>query len=98
MSAVTCKHCAGTGKRELTVTERQTVEAVGKAWRSVGDIQLRLDRIQGYTTMQTALCNRLVALEKLGIVERRPVSGRVNEWRAVPPAASSTGTRRGERA
>lgn len=80
---VECRHCAGTGRRVLTVVESQTVEAVGKAWRSVGDIQLRLDRIQGYTTMTTALCNRLVALEKLGMVERRPVTGRVNEWRQV---------------
>lgn len=80
---VTCKCCNGTGKRDLTAVERSTIQAVGSEWSTTDQIARRLRDIQGYTTKNPALCNRLVDLHALGLVQRRAASGKHSEWRAA---------------
>lgn len=83
---VACECCGGTGKRVLTEFEADTVAAVGAEWRRTPEIMGRLrlpQKIGG-----PALCNRLVRLEAMGLVERRPVNAKVIEWRAVPARRS----------
>lgn len=80
---VFCKCCNGTGRRELTSVERNTIQAVGSSWSTTDQIARRLWDIQGYAIKGPAVCNRLVDLETLGLVERRPASGKHNEWRAL---------------
>lgn len=79
---VPCSSCSGTGHRELTVVERDTIAAVGKTWSPTFAISKRLKRIQGYETSIPALANRLVALLDLKLVERRARDGKSFEWRA----------------
>lgn len=81
MIRVHCKECGGTGKRRLTTVEQHTLEAVGRLWRTTHDIAHRVFEISGYRIKGPALCNRLVDLEALGLVERRPTSGKSYEWR-----------------
>lgn len=81
---VHCKACCGTGRRELTTVERSTIQAVGSSWSTTKQIALRLLDIQGYAITIPALCNRLVDLHRIGLVNRREVSGKQNEWRVSP--------------
>lgn len=85
MRRICCECCGGTGFRELTQTEQITALAVSSTWSSTFDILERLNRVQttGKLSMP-ALCNRLVRLVDLGIVERRRVTRREYEWRLNP--------------
>lgn len=78
---VRCEACAGTGKRHLTSVESETLEAVGQFWKPTARIAERVFEISGYHIKGPALCNRLVDLEALGLIERRPTSGKSFEWR-----------------
>lgn len=80
---VRCKACDGTGKRHLTDVESTTLEAVGPSWKSTARIAERVVEVAGYSIKGPALCNRLVDLESLGLVERRASSGKSFEWRRV---------------
>ncbi len=84
---VQCHHCRGSGLRDLTVrdltvVERATIQAVGREWNATALIRERLRDIQGYDTKVPALCNRLVDLHSLELVERRALDGKSYEWRA----------------
>ncbi len=83
MIRVPCEACQGCGHRELTVVERDTIAAVSKTWSPTFAIRHRLKRVQGYETSNAALCNRLVDLLALGLVERRARDGKSFEWRAA---------------
>jgi len=81
---VRCEHCGGCGQRHLTEVEENTVDACGVDWSTTGQISARLVSFQGYLTSGPALCNRLVDLLKLGLVERKQIDGKSNAWRAKP--------------
>jgi DNA-binding HxlR family transcriptional regulator len=74
---VPCEHCAGTGRRELHGQEQLTLAAVGTDWTDTGDIN------RAIPIARSALCNRLVHLVALGLIERRldPTSARRAQWR-----------------
>lgn len=78
---VQCEHCRGSGRRELTMVESDTLQAVGSTWSTTDQIALRLWDIQGYAIKGPALCNRLVDLHRIGLVQRRAASGKHNEWK-----------------
>lgn len=82
MNHASCERCHGTGRRDLTRTERDVVASVGKDWSPTDEIGVRLKAIQGYETRPTALANRLARLLALGLVQRRALDGRSYEWRA----------------
>lgn len=69
--------------------EADTLAAVGSDWRRTPEIagRLRLQR----SIRVPALCNRLVLLEALGLVERRSVNAKSFEWRAKPARAVRRG-------
>lgn len=75
--SVTCEACRGTGQRALNQLEIDTLRAIGDGWATTTEIMPRLARVQGYKTSHTALCNRLVGMLEIALVERR---------RAPPPA------------
>ena len=62
---VTCGACCGTGQRELTPTEAVTFAAVTDEWSTTGEVGRRHRR----PPKPTALANRLVTLERLGLIE-----------------------------
>jgi hypothetical protein len=76
-----CESCNGTGRRALTSTEERTLAAVGAVWVLTELIAFRLPGVK-----RTAVCNRLVKLHALGLVERRdhPSHGKLVEWRRAP--------------
>ena len=79
MTRVHCKLCEGTGKRPLTPTERATLDTVADEWESTGAIAAR--QVKG--VYRTMLCNRLVVLESIGVIESRrdPSVPREKLWR-----------------
>lgn len=84
MTRVPCEACKGSGHRELTVVERDTIQAVGgPEWSSTSEVRKRLREIQGYDSKIPALHGRLADLLKLGLVERRAKDGKTHEWRTV---------------
>ncbi len=78
-STVTCGHCEGRGRRDLTQIERETLGAIGGGWATTTDICSRLHLVS-----VTALGNRLNAMRVLGLVERRSINAASYEWRATP--------------
>ena len=76
---VACETCAGSGCRHLTDTEERTRAAVGTDWTLTSHVLRRLPGVKA-----TALCNRLVKLRSLGVVERRshPSNGKLVQWRS----------------
>lgn len=79
MTCVRCETCSGSGERKLSVTELDTYNAVGPDWCTAAEIGKRIRYPRNIP--HPALCNRLVRLERLGLVERRPLTGKVYEWR-----------------
>jgi hypothetical protein len=75
---VRCGACDGTGARPLTPVQAETLAAVGEEPSLLADIMLRIPK--RYRPSGTALANRLVALEEIGLVVRErqpgPVLGR----------------------
>lgn len=83
MSArVACECCDGTGKRPLHVGERRVLDAVPARWTATAEIE-RTIRPQ---PKRPALCNQLVRLVDLGLVERREsaTDARASQWRRSP--------------
>ena len=81
---VPCPHCGGTSRRKLFPMEVQTLNAMRSSWTTTEDILARIKS----PVSPTALCNRLIALRKLGLVESRPMTGRRNEWRVAASSRS----------
>jgi hypothetical protein len=83
VTRVPCEACQGCGQRDLTIVERDTIQAVGPEWTSTLAIRLRLREIQGYDTKIPALNGRLTGLLVIRVVERRAIDGKSYEWRAT---------------
>lgn len=81
---VPCELCGGCGRRPLTVHQSEIVAAIRIAgrdrdgWCTSSDVSSSLT---GEVKVRTSLCNSLVALYRAGVLERRPLAGRVYEWR-----------------
>lgn len=77
---VACEHCLGSGRRTLTTIERDTLAAVWDEWMLTAAVLRQLPGVK-----LTALCNRLVKLRTIGLVERRENSsnGKLVEWRRI---------------
>lgn len=78
---VACEHCSGTGRRELTDTEMVTMNAVPFRWTATTDVHDSIPR--QLRPSRTALSNRLVELERIGLIERKPRTRRDLEWRRL---------------
>lgn len=78
---VGCHHCGATGQRALTHTEWTTLDAVTYVWAPTSEIRARLRNL----VKVPALANRLVDLERLGLVEGRvcATNHRLKEWRRI---------------
>lgn len=74
-----CDGCNGTGRRRLTVIERNTLASVDDTWTSTSDVVANL----GGKVKHTAVIQRLYRLKSLGLLEvnkeQRPL-----EWRVAP--------------
>lgn len=79
MRQVTCECCAGSGMRRLTQIENDTLSAVDVEWRTTAEIGKAIPK--AHRPSHTALCNRLVSLEEIGLVERSPRHRQSNRWR-----------------
>jgi len=64
---ITCGHCGGTGKRELTGIVADTLSLlVGLGAEKTGAELAKLDKCKA-----TAMNNRLAALERMGLITSR---------------------------
>ncbi len=79
MVSVACPHCSGTGQRELTEVERETLEAVGEEWTQLYP-QLVLIQDRTRCTAFDALAT-LQTLHTLDLVERLVTDESGHEWR-----------------
>lgn len=78
---VPCAACSGSGSRDLTQLEIATLGALrADLWRTGAEIRVQLSARDNCAP--TALCNRLVKLQALGLVTRRQ-RGREAEWLLV---------------
>lgn len=73
-----CPHCHGSGKVETTGVYRETLDLLAQQKDELNGAALA--HLAG--CKPTAMNNRLVALERLGLAARRPY-GRQRLWRAV---------------
>lgn len=74
---VLCSHCAGTGKVLLSHPLLDTLAVVSKTWQSTQQIA---DATKDPYVQATAINNRLVTLETLGLVQREQ-RGRSLYWK-----------------
>ena len=77
---ITCGHCHGTGLHALDRGHAETLREIRRARGEVSAVDLvaRLPGVNG-----TAMCNRLVMLERAGLVTRVGRRGRRVYFRAV---------------
>ncbi len=86
---VPCEACCGSGNRELSIHEVATIDAIGDGWSMTTEIAPRISVPKNIKL--TALNNRLVRLESMGLVKRRAVNGKRFEWCAVTAHKRSIG-------
>lgn len=79
-----CDACCGSGERDLTLHERETIAAIGDGWRSTSEIAPLITTPIGIR--MPALCNRLARLAEIGLIQRRAVDGKRFEWRRIQQA------------
>lgn len=79
---VACGKCGGTGQRPLTKVEAATIAVLTEEWQDTRDVQEKLS-IGRRPVKNTTLCNRLMRLLSLGLVERQDpeTDGRMRQWR-----------------
>lgn len=85
-TTVACEQCKGTGRRVLTYIEAVTLGALRSEWSTTKVILTRLNHgAVGDPLSPTALANRLVDLEYLGVAEFRwaKTNRRLKEWRRL---------------
>ena len=76
---IQCPTCHGHGEVELPATKRLTLALLDGRWRTTSAILLRH---RSLAVERTALLNRLNALMRWGLVDRRG-TGRGIEWRKI---------------
>ena len=77
---IACRTCDGSGHEELPPAYRDVYALLTFDWQTTTVILGKLENVK-----QTALANRLVYLNNLGLADSRPNANnyRMNEWRRM---------------
>lgn len=67
MTKILCSYCCGTGEVTLSPVYQRTLDVISVDWQTATDIASRIPGVK-----MSALCNRLVELKHLALVENRP--------------------------
>lgn len=82
MIRIVCSACHGRGEVDLPAPHQQTLGRLSGEWASTDVVFSKHNALATVRPKRTALINRLNALVRWGLVDRRG-SGRSLEWRKI---------------
>lgn len=89
--SVPCAHCKGSGRRDLTDLEQQTLAAVSTEWRTTSEVKQHINVVETQDWVRLreqigrrAVLMRLTRLYDLGLIERKSHTEGHYAWRIKP--------------